>query len=396
MALHLMKDENEHIEVREIRGFVSDTVMGALNESYALSKATRCKQFMYSMSANPPPDKNITADDLVSMIDRAELRLGLTGQPRVIVIHEKEGRRHAHCVWSRIIVNEMKAVPMSHDHRVLTNLTRDIILERGWKLPDGLVDKRLRDPLSFNLAQWQQAKRIGKDPRAIKAALQDAWALSDSKPALINALQERGFKLAQGNKGRIVVIDHRLEVYALYKWSNQKTKAIKARVGDPSQLPTVDETKDRIRTEMRGTARRLQSDVENRSKAAQDKFEARRKALVTKQKTHREALKQQQAMQFQAANKIRQARFRAGISGVWDKLRGEHRRVRTQNEHEAYTQSRQHQQARDALVFRHLRERQQIEIFKLRHRDKAQGLTRQLEQDRRQYQHAASLHGPEP
>jgi hypothetical protein len=26
----------------------------------------------------------------------------LNGQPRVIVFHEKNGRRHAHCVWSRI------------------------------------------------------------------------------------------------------------------------------------------------------------------------------------------------------------------------------------------------------------------------------------------------------
>lgn len=175
-----------------------------------------------------------------------------------------------------------------------------------------------------------------------------------------------------------------------------KTKAIKARVGDPSQLPTVEETKEQIRTEMRGMTRRLQSDVDTRSKAAQERFEARRKALVTKQKTHREALKQQQAMQFQAANKIRQARFRAGISGVWDRLRGEHGRIQTQNEHEAYAECRRNQQMRDALVFRHLRERQQIEIFKLRHRDKAQSLTQQLEQDRRQYQRASPLYGPEP
>jgi hypothetical protein len=35
-------------------------------------------------------------------IDMAEQRLGLDGHPRAIVFHEKEGRRHAHAVWSRI------------------------------------------------------------------------------------------------------------------------------------------------------------------------------------------------------------------------------------------------------------------------------------------------------
>jgi len=33
MALHLMKAENEHVDVHEIRGFVSDSVMGAMNEA---------------------------------------------------------------------------------------------------------------------------------------------------------------------------------------------------------------------------------------------------------------------------------------------------------------------------------------------------------------------------
>ena len=39
LALHLLKEENERIEVHEIRGFCSNTLMGALNESYAMSRA---------------------------------------------------------------------------------------------------------------------------------------------------------------------------------------------------------------------------------------------------------------------------------------------------------------------------------------------------------------------
>ncbi len=54
LALHLMKDENEHVELHDLRGFASDNLMAALNEAYAMSRATRCRQFLYSLSLNPP------------------------------------------------------------------------------------------------------------------------------------------------------------------------------------------------------------------------------------------------------------------------------------------------------------------------------------------------------
>lgn len=101
LALHLLKQENEHVEVHELRGFASDNLMGALNESYAISRATKCRQFMFSLSLNPPPNEQVRTEDFEKAIDRAECELGLTGQPRAIVFHEKEGRRHAHAVWSR-------------------------------------------------------------------------------------------------------------------------------------------------------------------------------------------------------------------------------------------------------------------------------------------------------
>ena len=54
LALHLLKQENEHVEVHEVRGFASHNLTAALNEAYAISRATRCKQFLFSLSLNPP------------------------------------------------------------------------------------------------------------------------------------------------------------------------------------------------------------------------------------------------------------------------------------------------------------------------------------------------------
>lgn len=391
MALHLMKQENEHIDVHEIRGFVSDTVMGALNESYALSKATQCKQFMYSLSANPPPNQTVSTDDFIDYINRSEARLGLTGQPRVIVFHEKQGRRHAHCVWSRIKADTLTAVNMSHDKKKLMSLTREIFIERDWPMPRGLVQSAERNPTNFTLAEWQQAKRQGKDPRAIKTALQDAWAISDNKPAFIHALQERGFKLARGDRRGFLVVDEALEYYSLSKWSGHSPSVLKKRLGSPKELPSLADAQNTIRNDMSQMLTRLQMDVDSRSKAAQDRFESRRKALVKKQQAERKALKHQQEQRRIAFNKERQSRFRRGLKGAWDVLRGEHKRIRTQNEHEAYAELHQHRQDMDSLVFRHLKERQRIEIFKLRHRERSQSISRQLSQDRR-----AFVLSPEP
>lgn len=114
LARHLLKDENDHVDVHEIRGFASETLDGAFNEAYAISQGTRCKQFLFSLSLNPPETERVSTEAFERAIEQAETRLGLTGQPRAVVFHEKEGRRHAHAVWSRIKAEEMKAIQLSH------------------------------------------------------------------------------------------------------------------------------------------------------------------------------------------------------------------------------------------------------------------------------------------
>jgi hypothetical protein len=66
----------------------------------------------------------------------------LDGQPRAIVFHEKEGRRHAHCVWSRIDAQTMTARPLPYFKRKLMEVSRELYLEHGWKLPRGFENPR--------------------------------------------------------------------------------------------------------------------------------------------------------------------------------------------------------------------------------------------------------------
>lgn len=115
LAAHLLKTEdNEHVHVHELRGFISDDLKSAFQETYAVSRGTRAKQYLFSLSFNPPPNEKVPVDRFETAIEKTEQKLGLDGQPRAIVFHEKEGRRHAHVVWSRIDVENMKAINLPH------------------------------------------------------------------------------------------------------------------------------------------------------------------------------------------------------------------------------------------------------------------------------------------
>ncbi|MEM7776514.1 MAG: hypothetical protein AAF732_12970 [Pseudomonadota bacterium] len=140
LAIHLLRaDENEHVDVHELRGFVSDDLTGALKEAHAVSRGTKCKQFLFSVSLNPPRDKSIAVETFENAITRIEEKSGLAGHPRAVVFHEKEGRRHAHAVWSRIDAEAMTAKNLPCFKTKLRELSREIYLEQSWPWPSVLI-----------------------------------------------------------------------------------------------------------------------------------------------------------------------------------------------------------------------------------------------------------------
>ncbi len=249
LALHLMKAENEVVEIHELRGFLSRDLMGALNEIYAISRGTKCKQFMYSLSLNPPKDETVSVAEFEKAIEQAEQRLGLQGQARAVVFHEKDGRRHAHVVWSRIDLGTMTARQMSYDHDRLTELSHELFRQHGWDIPKGLKKRGDRDPKNYTYAEHQQAKRVGRNAGQIKADIQSAWEASDTKIAFEHALEEKGYFLARGDRGRFVLVDVHGEVYPLRQQVELRVKEFRAKLGDEADLPSVSDILDRLALE---------------------------------------------------------------------------------------------------------------------------------------------------
>lgn len=356
--------DSDHVTVHEVKGFATSDLTGAFVKAHAISKATQCRQFLFSLSLSPPPEEIVSTETFEKAIDDVEQKLDLSGQPRAIVFHEKNGRRHAHVVWSRIDAETMTAKQMSFYKMKLRDVSKDLFLEHSWKMPEGLADSQKRDPRNFTLQDWIQAKRGEQDPRDIKEALQDAWRVSDSLPAYQNALQERGYKLARGDRRGYVAVDYEGNVYAVARWTGLKTKDIRARLGSPKNLPSITEQKDAFATEI---APQIETHI-NDAKAIRDndlaEIKLKQEMLVDQQKQERATLKEKQDKRAQAEQAHRQALYRKGIRGLVDRVTGRHARLKAINEQSLYLSLKRDQSERDNLIFQHIEARERLTLEK--------------------------------
>lgn len=380
LARHLMNaEENEHVEVYELRGFVSEkSLRDALQEVVAVAKGTRCQQMLFSLSLNPPSGEAVPVAVFEAAIGRIEDRLGLQDQARAIVFHEKEGRRHAHVVWSRIDVQEMKAINLPHFKLKLKDISRDLYLEHGWSLPEGFRDKSARDPMTFTRAEWQQARRAKQDPKELKALFQECWAASDGRAAFEKALEERGFYLAKGDRRGFVAMDWRGEVYSLSRWSGQSTKDLTTKLGDPSSLPSATDTRALIAERMSGLIRRYVREAETALQAKENAITLRKAEIKERHVAAREKLIAQQAERWVEETVARAGRYRRGVAGLWDWLSGRAKKTSRENEREAYAavkrDDREREDQRQAQLKERLALQEELDVLRAQHREEVAAL----------------------
>ncbi|UZD92114.1 relaxase/mobilization nuclease domain-containing protein [Cognatishimia activa] len=385
LADHLMNDrDNDHVNCLELRGFLSEHLHGALSEAHAISKATFCKQYMFSLSLNPPQDHAASEQEFLDAADRAEKVLGLEGQPRAVIVHEKEGRRHAHAVWSRIDADTLTAINLPHFKNKLRDLSRDLFLDHGWQLPDGLATYGNKSPLNFTLEEWQQAKRQGLDPREIKQAFQQAWERCDSQLGFKNALEDRGYFLARGDRRGFVALDVDGKVHAIPKWTSLKAKEVNAKLGSPENLPSVEETRSMIRSKVTDQMRDYIGEVKDRQKQDMEPLRDKLRDVNNAHRIERQKLKVGQDKRWADETASRQARFNKGLQGVFDRLSGKAKSIREQNEIEARKSAKRDQKQRDFMVVEQMKERRalQSEFRKIRrkHQDERKLLASKMRQ----------------
>jgi hypothetical protein len=251
LARHLQRvDTNERVEILQL-----DSPTGNLNEALRdwqfISTGTRGSKGLYHANIDPDARYTMTADQWKIAVDRLEKELGLDGQPRAVVMHEKHGRQHIHVVWQRTDIDTMTMVPDSYNYVAHERASLALENEFGHEHVPGKHAKRDREKQpefpkeKINHAEWQQAERAGIDPRQFKETITALYQHSDSGQAFQAALDERGLIVAKGRRDYVIVAEDG-QVYSLARQiSGVGEKDLRAFMADVDResIPTVEQAK---------------------------------------------------------------------------------------------------------------------------------------------------------
>jgi Relaxase/Mobilisation nuclease domain len=293
LAVHLMRtDTNERAEVKELHGVSAETLRQALLEMEAVATGTRSTKPFYHASINTRADERLTEEQRAHAIDRLEAALDLTGQARVVVVHEKEGREHCHIVWSRIDLDRMAAISDSHNYRKHEEVARALEREFGHERVQGAHverDGRPRPERTPSHAEMLQAERTGLSAKQVKEQVTELWRQTTTGQEFAVALWQAGYVLARGDRRDYVIIDPRGGTHSLARRIEEaRVKDIRERMGDlePSRLPSITEAKEIQRArQARDAERELEERKAGGAGAAEEHEWTHRAGMVQQQRS---------------------------------------------------------------------------------------------------------------
>ncbi|WP_461427161.1 relaxase/mobilization nuclease domain-containing protein [Gymnodinialimonas sp.] len=257
-----------------------------------------------------------------------------------------------------------------------------MFLDHGWELPKGLQTYGKKNPLNFTLAEWQQAQRTGVDPREVKQLFQAAWQQSDDLRSYQTALEDKGLYLAKGDRRGFVALDVQGNVHAIGKWTGLKEKDVKARLGDPSSLPSVDTVakalRSKVNAQVLGYVRQVKAQHDEELRPYRDQ----RDAMVASQREERGKLRAKQDQRWDEETKARMSRLNGGLRGLFDRLTGSHQAAQRRNETETVASAKRDQDQRNRLVEAQMEDRLDLQIrvrnLMLRHVDERRHMAKMV------------------
>ncbi|WP_133366235.1 relaxase/mobilization nuclease domain-containing protein [Qipengyuania sediminis] len=311
LARHLGRaDTNERVELLEL-AWGGNSVQEAFRDWQVISEGTKGRLGLYHANIDPDAKYAMTRDQWLRAVEVLEEELGLQGQPRAIVMHEKNGREHIHVVWARTDMDTMKLRSDSMNYQAHERASLRLEQEFGHEHVPGKHAKRDRQAQpEFPSAEaqhdeWQQGERGGMNHRDRKAQVKGLYEASDTGPAFKAALEDAGYVLARGDRRDFVILDSDTKVHSLGRQLPGVTaKDLCAFMADinPDMLPSVSEARAAVRENARAEPSPGQSQAEapapDKNDAAPIDTEADRQRLDTLRKAiserHSAELKEQE------------------------------------------------------------------------------------------------------
>ena len=202
--------KNERIQILEhISPYA--TLSETFQDWEILAEATNGEKYLYHAQISPEARYTMTPEQWERAADVLEKELGFTGQDRAIVLHEKDGREHAHVVWHKIDVENMTLLTDSWNYLAHERASKSLEEEFGHEMVPGKHAKRDRDKQpefprqETTEDEYQQGKRTGISPADRKAEIIALQAASDNAQSFKTALEEAGYILARGDRGYTLV-----------------------------------------------------------------------------------------------------------------------------------------------------------------------------------------------
>lgn len=148
-----------------------------------------------------------------------------------------------------------------------------------------------------------------------------------------------------------MAVDHSGEVFPISRWTGQKTKAVKAKLGEIEDLQFVDKASDKAAARVAERLQELKAEEQRLAEENQARIKSDRAQAARQQRQERAALSSAQKARRSAEEIEREKRLRKGLLGLLDRLTGRRRKTLDQNTREAeQTQERDRLERQRALA----------------------------------------------
>ena len=273
LARHLGRaDTNERVEILQLDS--AGTTEQAFRDWQTYTLATNGKLGLYHANIDPDAKYAMTRDQWWRAVEVLEEELGLQGQPRAVVLHEKHGREHIHVVWARTDLDTMKLRVDGWNFVAHERASLRLEQEFGHEHVPGKHAKRDREKqpefpkAEVSHDEWQQSERSGIGHVQRRAQVKALFEASDTGLAFKAALEDAGYVLARGDRRGFVILDDHAKVYSLSdQLPGMRAKDLRAFMVeiDLDNLPSVKEA----RALLRDTAQLEQNRDPNGSESSQ-------------------------------------------------------------------------------------------------------------------------------
>lgn len=372
LARHLARtDTNERVAILQLDS--AGTPEQAFRDWQTYTLATRGKLGLYHANIDPDAKYAMSDEQWMRAVDILEEELGLQGQPRAVVMHEKHGRAHIHVVWARADMEAMRLRSDSNNYLAHERASLRMEQEFGHEHVPGKHAKRDRESQpEFPRAEishddWQQAERgAPANHRDRKAQVTALYEASDTGPAFKAALEDAGYVLAKGDRRDFVILDADARVHSLGRQiSGVKAAELRAFMTDidPESLPGVKEARQALRDRPPDPEPAPEKipprEPESPPAAADPRLAAMLEALAQQ---HTYALREQERQHGQQVSELQQAQDAEAAKAFADFATEYARRVSAEKSEEPGAFKRLWQSVREAISDEVRAQRQAEEI----------------------------------